>query len=115
MKKVTPNVFTLTDKEIQKIKKDFDRNVNDLLSQRYDVSLPLHAIKILLETCITDVRNFDVMSNQGYSFSAREGLNAQAKQQIVYVLAGELKKHKYDWKQLFIEIIKEVKRKEKMR
>lgn len=101
-----------SDKDIERAKKEFYGEVDELLSEKYSVNLPLHAIKILLKVCIADTRNDLKLRDQGCAFSNYENMIAKAKQKLIYIVAAQLKEQKLDWKRIYLDTMAEVKKKE---
>ncbi|KKQ42191.1 MAG: hypothetical protein US60_C0022G0017 [Microgenomates group bacterium GW2011_GWC1_37_8] len=99
-----------TDKEIEKVKKAFYKDVERFLDTRYTLSLPLYAIKLLVKFCTEEVLSFDYMvSVAGMAFSNREGVEAESKERIPNIIASELNKHGLDGTNFVKEIQIKVK------
>jgi len=88
--------------------KEFQEEIAKFLSERYEVTLPLYAIKILLKQCVSEGRYYDNMGHSGFIIGPFDGIYFNAKKQLVYIIAEELKKCGLDWKSIFKEVLTEV-------
>lgn len=81
------------------------KNVESLLEEKYLVTLPIYAIKLLLKY-ITTTANHDLYYRQAEFSSPQEVLMfRKTHQEITYLIAEELKKHDLDWKSIFQEVM----------
>jgi hypothetical protein len=113
MKKIINNSGAMsvqfTEKEIEEIKKEFYKDVERFLEKSYSLTLPLYAIKLLVEFCTEEVLSFDYMMEHGLAISNREGVEAESKAQIPNIIAKELNKHRFDGTNFVREIQTKVK------
>ena len=100
----------LTEEEVEGFKRSFQDQVDSVLSDKYKVTLPLYAIKKLLHLCIKETQNDIYMREHSVAFGNKENILAEANEELIYVIAAELKKHKLDWKLIFQEINEQVKK-----
>lgn len=95
--------------EIEKVKRIFYAEVDEFLSERYAVTLPLYALKLLVEYCVKDKLNDDCMLEHGLAISNREGIVMQTKINIPLIIAEELSKHGVDGDKFVNDIFDKVK------
>ena len=97
-------------KKDKKIKKD-DYN---LLEERYSITLPIYAIKLLLKY-VTTTANQDLYYRTTDIPTREQALMfMKVHQELTYVLVEELKKHNLDWKSIFQEVMRLTKKQDEL-
>ena len=98
-----------TKNDIKEVKKAFNQDVEKFLEKRFTISLPLFAIKLLIEACNEEVLSFDYMMEHGMAISNREGVEAESKAQIPGIIAIELDKQNFEGTKFTQNIQQDVK------
>lgn len=80
-------------------------NTDSLLAERYQVTLPIYAIKILLKYLSTNANSDMYYKNQLKNINSAERTLLMAHKELVYIITSELKKHDLDWKLIFKEVV----------
>jgi|GEM_PF-6195084 len=97
---------------MKKAEKQMNKEINSLLEERYQVTLPVYAVKLLLKY-VTTTANYDLYYRQTeFSSPQEEHMFRKAHQELTYLIAEELKKHNLDWKSIFQEVMSLYKKQE---
>lgn len=85
-----------------------------LLEERYTVTLPIYAIKLLLKY-VTTTANQDLYYRTADIPTSEEAIKfMKLHQELTYLLVEELKKHNLDWKSIFQEVMKLTKKQDEL-
>lgn len=111
MSKITNNKdgtvsIQFTKSEIDKKYREWDRQLDDMLKEKYTVRLPIYAIKLLLELIANQIIEYDYFLEIGMAVGGSDDFRRNAAVKIAKSLVGQLNKLGVDGDKELNEAIK---------
>lgn len=95
-----------TKSEIEKKYREWDRQIDDMLKEKYTVSLPIYGIRLLLELVAKQIIEYDYFLEIGMAVGGSDDFRRNAAVKIAKSLVGQLKKLGVDGDKELNEAIK---------
>lgn len=102
-----------TKSEIEENYREWDRQIDDILKEKYTVSLPIYGIRLLLELVANQISEYDYFLEVGIAVGGSDDFRRNAAMRIAKSLVEQLKKLGVDGDKELNDAIKKAENKYK--